>query len=202
MEIGNSFYQQLLDTTALEFIAVITGILSVWYGKKEHILIYPFGIVNVAIFIYITYNYGLYAETGIYSYYLIMSIYGWWNWKNTQNSVASQIPITKSNRRDHVIYIASSLMAFTFVYLLLIRFTDSNVPILDAITTSLAVTAMYLMALKKIEHWLFWIACDLISIPLYIYKGLPFSSFQFLIFTYIAILGWISWRKKLRPNLD
>ena len=197
MEIWSSFYDQLLETSLLEFIAVICGILSVWFSKQESILVYPFGIVSVTIFIFLTYEYGLYAETGINVYYFLMSIYGWWNWKNTKDIARSQIPITKSTQKGHFLNIATFLAAFIMIYLLLIKFTDSTVPVLDALTTGFAVTGMYLMALKKIEHWLFWIACDLISIPLYIYKGLPFTSFQFLVFTYIAVLGWMSWRRKL-----
>ncbi len=88
-------------------------------------------------------------------------------------------------------------MAGILIWFLLQKFTDSDVPVFDAITTGLAITGMYLMALKKIEHWYFWIACNLISIPLYIYKGLPFTSLQFLVFTAIAVMGLVSWRRKL-----
>lgn len=197
MEIWNSFYEQLLETTWLEFIAVICGITSVWFSKQENILVYPFGIISVVIFVYLTYEYGLYAETGINVYYFIMSVYGWWNWKNTKDIARSQIPITKSSSGGHIVNICTFLFAAGFIYIMLIKFTDSTVPIIDSITTGLAITGMYLMALKKIEHWLFWIACDLISIPLYIYKGLPFTSLQFMVFTALAIMGWVSWKSKL-----
>ena len=197
MEIWNSFYNQLLETSGLEFIAVVSGILSVWFSKQEKILVYPFGIISVVIFVFLTYQYGLYAETGINAYYFLMSVYGWWNWKNTKELGASQIPITESTKTGHFINVGTFIMATIFIYIMLIKFTDSTVPLVDSITTGLAITGMYLMALKKIEHWLFWIACDLISIPLYIYKGLPFTSFQFLVFTYIAIMGWLSWKRKM-----
>ncbi|MEP1035469.1 nicotinamide riboside transporter PnuC [Ekhidna sp.] len=197
MEIWSSLYEQLLETSWLEFIAVICGILSVWFSKQESILVYPFGIVSVVIFVYLTNKYGLYAETGINVYYFLMSIYGWWNWKNTKDIAASQIPITRSSTGGHFVNVGTFLLATIFIYIMLIKFTDSTVPLIDSITTGLAITGMYLMALKKIEHWLFWIACDLISIPLYIYKGLPFTSLQFLVFTALAIMGWMSWKRKL-----
>lgn len=200
MELISSFYDQLLQTSLLEFIAVICGIVSVWFSKQENILVYPFGIVSVAIFVYLTYIYGLYAETGINVYYVIMSVYGWWNWKNTKDLGANQIPISKSSARGNLLNIMTFVAAAILIYILLIKFTDSTVPLIDSITTGLAITGMYLMALKKIEHWLFWIACDLISVPLYIYKGLPFTSFQFMVFTYIAIMGWIYWKRKLQAN--
>lgn len=197
MEIWTLFYEQLKETSLLEFVAVVSGIVSVWYSKQEKILVYPFGIVSVVIFIYLTYKFGLYAETGINAYYFVMSIYGWWNWKNTKDIGASQIPISRSSFKGHILNIFTFILATILIYLLLIKFTDSTVPMLDATTTGLAITGMYLMALKKIEHWLFWIICDLISMPLYIYKGLPFTSVQFLVFTYLAIMGWYSWKRKL-----
>ncbi|MEM7297330.1 MAG: nicotinamide riboside transporter PnuC [Bacteroidota bacterium] len=197
MDIWQGFLDQLLQTGELEFIAVLTGIASVWFSKQEKILVYPFGIISVTLYIFITYQNKLYADTGINAYYLVMSIFGWWNWKNTKDLGANQIPITRSKLGGHIVNVSTFLLAAIFIYIMLIKFTDSDVPLVDSITTGLAITAMYLMALKKIEHWIFWIGCNLISIPLYIYKGLPFTSFQFIVFTYIAVMGWISWKRKL-----
>lgn len=202
MRIWQEFVDQLFQTSHLEFIAVLTGIASVWFSKQEKILVYPIGIISVTAYIFITYQNKLYADSGINAYYLGMSIFGWWNWKNTKDLGSSQIPITTSSFKGNILNVIVFLMASLFIYLLLLKFTDSDVPMIDSITTGLAITAMYLMALKKIEHWIFWIACDLISIPLYIYKDLPFTSLQFFVFTYIAILGWLSWNRKLAHNED
>lgn len=196
MEVWNEFIEQLLRTSALEFLAVVTGIASVWFSKQEKILVYPIGIISVTTYIFITYQYKLYADTGINAYYLIMSIYGWWNWKHTKVG-ANQIPISKSTKKGTILNISTLLAAFFMLWILLVRFTDSDVPAWDALTTAFAITAMYLMALKKIDHWYFWIGCNISSIPLYIYKGLPFTSFQFIVFAYIAVLGLIAWRRKL-----
>lgn len=195
MEMWNAFLDQLLDTSAIEFLAVITGIASVWFSKQEKILVYPFGIISVGLYIFITYQYKLYADTGINAYYLMMSIYGWYNWKHTKIG-ANQIPITESSKRGNILNVSIMLAAFFFLWILLSQNTDSDVPAWDALTSSFAITAMYLMAQKKIEHWYFWIGTNISSIPLYIYKGLPFTSFQFLVFGYIAVLGLISWRQK------
>lgn len=197
MDIWSTFWNQLLETTAIEFIAVVCGILSVWYSKQEKILVYPFGIISVLIYVYITFEYKLYADAGVNAYYFVMSVFGWWNWKNTKDVDASQISISKSTGMGHLVNVVTFLMSFFLIWFLLQKFTDSDVPVFDAITTGLAITGMYLMALKRIEHWYFWIACDLISVPLYIYKGLPFTSLQFLVFTVIAVTGLISWRRKL-----
>ena len=196
MELWQSFLDQLWQTSELEFLAVVTGIASVWFSKQEKILVYPIGIISVTTYIFITYQYKLYADTGINAYYLIMSIWGWYNWKHTKVG-ANQIPITQSTRAGHILNIATLIASFFLLWILLSQLTDSDVPMWDALTTSFAITAMYLMALKKIEHWYFWIGCNISSIPLYIYKGLPFTSFQFIVFAYIAVLGLMSWRRKL-----
>lgn len=196
MEIWSTFLDQLLATTTVEFLAAVFGIASVWFSKQEKILVYPTGIVSVGLYIFITYQYKLYADTGINFYYLLMSIYGWYHWKQTKVG-ADQIPISKSSKNGNILNIAVMLCGFFLLWLILSKFTDSDVPAWDALTTSFAITAMYLMALKKIEHWYFWIGTNLSSIPLYIYKDLPFTSFQFIVFAWIAVLGLISWRKKL-----
>jgi nicotinamide mononucleotide transporter len=201
MEWWSGFTNQLLQTSWLEAIAVVTGIGSVWYSKQENILVYPVGIVSVLIYVYLAWEYKLYADSGVNFYYFLMSLYGWYNWKHT-NVQADQIPITRSSLGGHVLNFSVFFMAFLLLSLVLMNYTDSDVPIWDALTTSAAVTAMWLMARKKIEHWMFWILCNLISIPLYTYKGLPFTSFQFIVFTIIAALGWFSWRKKLISAQD
>ena len=197
MVIWHSFSEQLLQTSLLEFTAVATGILSVWFGRQEKIWVYPIGIVSVTCYIYITFQYKLYADAAINLYYLVMSVYGWRHWKNTP-SATGQIPITESSRREQIFHIALLVFSFFALWLILSRLTDSDVPAWDALTTGFAVTAMYLMALKRIEHWYYWIGCDMLSVPLYIYKELLFTSFQFLIFTYLAFSGLFSWKKKLK----
>jgi len=195
MEIWELFRGQLQATTWLEAVAVAFGLMSVWYSKQEHIGVYPTGIVSVLIYMYITFQYRLYADMGINAYYFFMSLYGWYHWTDTHTDRA-QIAITINSRNENLIALA--LMAGSFV---LIRFgldyTDSDVPTWDAITTATAIAGMWLMARKKLENWLAWILTDLISIPLYYYKGLPLTSFQFLVFTFLAIWGYFSWKKKL-----
>lgn len=196
MEWGQAFIDQLFQTSWLEAVAVITGIASVWYSKQEKILVYPVGIVSVGIYVYLAWVYKLYADSGVNFYYLVMSIYGWWNWKNTHGQ-GDQIPITRSTPKGHLLNFLVFAFAFLVLTALLIAFTDSDVPVWDALTTSAAVTAMWLMAHKKIEHWWFWLICNVLSMPLYAYKGLPFTSFQFLAFTILAAWGWRTWHLRL-----
>lgn len=197
MEWWTNFVEQLLQTSWLEAIAVVAGIGSVWFSKQESILVYPVGIVSVLIYVYLAWVYQLYADSGVNFYYFVMSVYGWWNWKHT-NSDANQIPISRSDGKGHLINGFVFVASFVLLGFVLTKFTNSDVPMWDAFTTAAAITAMWLMAQKKIEHWIFWLICNLSSIPLYTYKGLPFTSFQFLIFTILSIMGWISWSRKLK----
>lgn len=194
-EIWEVFIQQLLATTWLEAIAVFFGLLSVWFSKQENIWVYPTGIISVLIYVYITFVYKLYADMGVNSYYFIMSVYGWYHWTNTSSNI-DQIPISRNNKKESLVSFAIMIVGFGLIRFSL-QFTDSDVPNLDALTTASAITAMWLMARKKIENWLFWIITDIIAIPLYIYKGLPLTSFQYLVFTILAISGYYSWRRKV-----
>jgi nicotinamide mononucleotide transporter len=195
-EIINTLFSQASQTTWLEAVAVIFGIASVWYSKQENILVYPTGIVGVAIAVYITLGSKLYAEAGINAYYFVMSIYGWYYWTHA-DADKLQVPVTRSSRTEHVIAVAITSISF-----LLIRFgldfTDSDVPNLDAITTATAITGMWLMAKKKIENWIYWVITDVIATPLYFYKELYFFALQFLLFTILATWGYFSWKKSLK----
>ena len=181
----------------LEIVAVIFGLLSVWYAKKENILVFPTGIISVLIYVYICSHYKLYADVGINAYYFIMSVYGWIIWaKVTDDQI--HIPISNLNFEDKIKSLLLLVLSFIILSYVLLEYTDSDVPYIDSATTAIFFVGMWLMAKKKIENWLLWIAGDLISIPLYIYKGLKFSAFQFLVFTIIAILGYIEWKKSLK----
>jgi nicotinamide mononucleotide transporter len=196
MEWWLAFVDQLLKTSWLEAVAVLTGIASVWYSRQENVLVFPVGIVSVLIYVYLAWVYKLYAESGVNFYYFVMSVYGWYHWTHPTEK-APELPITRSSRPEHLLNVLVFAGSFGMLYLVLSQLTDSDVPIWDGLTTAAAVTAMWLMARKKIEHWWFWLICNFISMPLFAYKGLPFTSFQFLVFTVLSILGLVSWRRKV-----
>ncbi len=192
-DIFESILIGIQQTSLLEWVAVVFGLLSVFYSMRQNILVYPTGIVSVLIYIYITVNYKLYADMGVNSYYFVMSVYGWYHWKDTKGK-ADQIPITINNSRENLITLAILLVSFLILSQSLM-FTDSDVPYWDATTTSFAIAGMWLMARKKLENWVAWIITDIISVPLYFYKGLMLTSFQFLIFTGLATAGFIVWKR-------
>jgi nicotinamide mononucleotide transporter len=189
------FLQNVLQTTLLEIIAVIFGLLSVWYSMKVNILVYPTGIVSVIIYVYICFFAGLYADMGINFVYIIMSVYGWYNWTRPRTDKL-RLPVTFSSKQHHLIAIGGTIVSFVIIRAVLIAYTDSNVPNIDAFTTSVFIVGMWLMAVKKVENWIYWIIGDIVSVPLYFYKGLVFTSFQYFIFLILAIMGYIAWRKE------
>lgn len=198
-EIIEGIITGVYQTSALEWTAVIFGLMSVWFSMKENILVYPTGIVSVLIYVYLSFNYLLYADAGVNSYYFVMSVYGWYHWKDTDDD-SDQIPVTKNSSREWVISVGILVASFMTLVYVLQNFTDSDVPIWDATTTCFAILGMWLMARKKVESWIAWIITDIISVPLYFYKGLVLTSFQFLFFTGLAVAGYFAWKKSLQKS--
>jgi len=193
----DSLYQGLLATTWLEFLAVVFGILSVWFARNENIWVYPTGIINVLIYVYLCFSAGLYADMGINAFYFAMSVYGWYNWSRRDEN-EKHVPITKLTAWQWSYNIVLVIGFFALLWYILANYTPSTVPMFDSFTTALFIIGMWLMARKKIENWLAWIAGDVLVIPLFAYKGLVFTGFQYIVFTALAISGYIEWRKKLK----
>jgi nicotinamide mononucleotide transporter len=195
------YYDYPLLFIILELIAVIFGFLSVWFSKQENILVYPTGILSTAIFVYLLWQWGLLGDMMINAYYFSMSIYGWYIWTRKVDAVHFT-PITFMSPREHllaaVIFVATLLFVYA-VYEYFDRWTDWTAYV-DTFTTGIFFVGMWLMALKKVENWIYWIIGDLISVPLYFYKGLTFTSFQYLLFTIIAIYGYRAWKKSYYNN--
>jgi len=187
---------------ALELIAVGFGIISVWFAKKNNILVYPTGLVSTLIFVYILMEFQLYGDLIINFYYSIMSVLGWYLWSRIKNG-ADEFPISVMNKKDFIISVMIfivTLLFVVFVYLFFDKFTDWTAYV-DAFTTGLFFVGMWLMAKRKVENWILWIIADIISVPLYFHKGLTFSSLQFSIFTILAILGYLEWKKRLHKPI-
>jgi nicotinamide mononucleotide transporter len=195
-----SFIEGLLQTSALEFIAVLAGIASVWFSKKEHILVYPVGLINTTIFVYISIKGHLLGEASVNIYYTLVSIYGWWLWtrKNDQEQIVLHIQFSsKKEILQQLLFFAGF---YTVLYTALIfsqaSFAPGAIPWADALSSAAAYTGMWLMAKKKVESWYWWIATNICSIPLYFVKGYVFTSVQFVVLLVLAVAGLIEWRKK------
>ena len=204
-QIFNTLWSNVLDTSLLEFIAVIFGLLSVWFAKQEKILVYPTGIISVVIYVYICFGIKLYADAGINLFFFIMSVYGWYKW--TRKKEQPTLKITACNSKDWFVAIGMFVVSIIVIISLLkifkqddIEYWSTNVPYIDTFTTAIFIVAMWLMAFKKIENWILWIIGDIISVPLYAYKGLVFTGFQFFVFLIIAVMGYVAWKKSCNMN--
>ncbi|WP_296633705.1 nicotinamide riboside transporter PnuC [Polaribacter sp.] len=189
-----------LDTT-LEIIAVIFGFLSVWFSKQNKNWVFPTGMISTSIFVYLLLKWELLGDMMINAYYFIMSIYGWYIWTNKIDET-HVTPISKTTKKEKITSIFIFLGTLIFVYLVYIKFDKwtSWVAYVDTFTTGIFFVGMWLMAKRKIENWIFWIIGDIISIPLYFYKGFTFTSIQYLGFTFIAIFGYLAWKKNFYNN--
>ena len=182
----------------LESMGVFFGFLSVWFSKKNNILVYPSGMVSTSIYVYLLYSWGLIGDMLINAYYFIISIYGWYYWSRSENgNTLNEISIMNKGDKKTIIILFIFAIIFVFYIYSLSGKLNSVVAIVDTITTAIFFSGMWLMAKRKIENWIFWIVGDIISIPLYLYKGLVLTSFQYLVFTLIAIAGYFSWKKKI-----
>ena len=197
-----SQYSTYSDTfILLEITAVLMNIISVVYAKQNNILVYPTGIIGTGISVYILYNFSLLGDMIINGYFVIMSIYGWYYWSRKRDEVfINNISILE--KKEYIQMVLLALGSIIFIYFVYVQFDKWNswIAYVDNITTAIFFVAMWLMAKRKIESWIFWVIGDLITVPLYFYKGLTISSIQYLIFTVIAILGYLSWKKILHKT--
>lgn len=194
-DIWEQLWAGLLATTWLEFIAVVFGIVSVLLSRIEHIGVYPTGIINTSIFIYLSLVAGLYAEASVNIYYTIMSVIGWVMWSRQQED-GQKLHITASTRKEWVNSLIFFGLCWVALWFILQKFTNSTVPLADGFASATAYTGMWLMARKKLENWLWWIATNIAAIPLYFIKGYVFTSFQYLVFLVLAVMGWVEWRAR------
>ncbi len=206
----------------LELLAAVFGVISVFYARKENILVFPTGIISTGIYVYLLSRWNLYGDLIINVYYTLMSIYGWYQWHKVVDNTNSHIAISRTNTKDKLA--ATGIFVFTSIFVIIVyrhfnvmpnklgfkqsvdyaveKLTSGNLsdfrmatPFLDTFTTGVFFSAMWLMANKKIENWTLWIAGNIVSIPLYFVKGYGFTGIQYTIFLVLAVMGYISWRK-------
>jgi len=195
------YSEYTLTHTLLELFAVTMNIFSVIYAKRNSILVYPTGLIGTGIFVYILYNFSLLGDMIINFYFVLMSIYGWYYWaQKKEGEILHNVSRTSTNEYYFILMLGiTSLLSIYFIYSFYDKW-DSWTAYVDTTTTAIFFVAMYLMARRKVESWIFWIIGDIITIPLYFYKGLTISSIQYLIFLILAILGYISWKKILNNS--
>ncbi len=187
----------------LEAIVFVFGILSVWFAKKENIWVYPTGLIATVLTGFLLFQDGLMGDMAMNFYFSVMSVYGWWNWSRTKNS-KKLVRISRTNTREKSIGFALFVLTMVFTYSVYkvfdVKITTSNY--IDIFTSGIFFTAMWYMALKKLENWTLWIFANIITIPLYAYRGWGMLSLQYLIFTILAIQAYFAWKKSIDNTLQ
>lgn len=194
----NAYQNTPTSFIILEVVAFVFGIASVWYAKKENILVYPTGLVATIITVYLLYKAEYFGDMMMNFYYSVMSIYGWWNWSRKKNN-KTIVPISRTTFKEKIIGVVLIILTMIVTYTVY-RYFGNEIKVenyLDIFTSGIFFTGMWYMANKKIENWTLWIFADIITVPLYAYRGLGMLSLQYLIFTILAIQGYIAWKKNL-----
>lgn len=184
----------------LEIIAVISGIASVWFSSKESIWVYPIGLFNTVIYIYLSFKGDLFGEASVNLFYTIMSIYGWYNWLRRGTDHQLVVNISYSSKVDWAAQLLFFISVFLVIYFSLsfikTAFAPGTIPWADAIASASAFTAMWLMTRKKVESWIWWLVTNIISIPLFYVKGYTLTAIYYSVLLVLAVVGLKEWRKK------
>jgi nicotinamide mononucleotide transporter len=204
-EIFGQFLNDLKETTWYEYVAVFTGIASVWYSRKENLLVYPVGLINTIIYIYISIKGRLLGEATVNLYYTLMSIIGWYMWTKKDRMQQTMLHITRSSGKEWL----QQLFFFLFFYVVIFfcltyfkrMFFEGVIPWADAFASATAYTGMWLMTRKKVESWYWWIATNIASIPLYFVKHYVFTSVYYVVLLIMAVWGLLEWIKREKQEI-
>ena len=199
-QIWEQFIEGMKNTTWLEYIAVFAGIASVWYSRAENILVYPVGLINTIIYVWLSVKGELLGEASVNLYYTIMSIYGWLLWTKKDKEQHAIVHVKFSDRRWWLYQIAFFAAFYVTIFISLTylkrSFAPGAIPWADAFASATAFTGMWLMTKKKVESWYWWIATNIASIPLYFVKHYAFTSVYYLVLLIMAVWGLMEWRKR------
>ena len=201
-EIWQHFIDGMKNTGWLEYTAVFAGIASVWYSRLENILVYPVGLINTIIYIYLSFKFHLPGEASVNFYYTVMSIYGWYMWVKKDDRHQKVLHIHFSDKQMWIYQLLFFLFFYVALYFSLVylkeNFFNGAIPWADAFASATAFTGMWLMTRKKVESWYWWIATNIASIPLYFVKGLVFTSVYYFVLLIMAVWGLLEWIKRAR----
>lgn len=199
----NTYQGKETFVIVLEAIVLVTGIMSVWYAKKENILVYPTGLIATVITVFLFFRDGLLGDMMMNFYWSAMSIYGWWNWSRKKDN-KKVVQISRTTSKEKIVGIGLFLITMLINYGVYKGFGYEIEPsnYIDIFTSGIFFTAMWYMALKKLENWTLWIIADLITIPLYASRGWGMLSLQYIIFTILAVQAYIAWKRSLNRSLQ
>ncbi len=189
-----------------ELSGALLGLLYIFFSIRQHILTWPTGLFTSLLYTVVFFQTGFYADMGLQVYYVAISIYGWHYWikggKHRTPDESNHVPVKKTPARILWIGLLATAIIYVLILVILLNFTDSTVPYMDSLTTAFSITATWMLAKKYIEHWLIWIFVDLFSAGLYVYKELWPTVILFLVYTVMAVIGYIEWKKDLNVQVE
>jgi nicotinamide mononucleotide transporter len=185
-----------LSINYIEVLGAVTGMVYIYFSIQRNIWLWPWGIITSAFYIFIFFDSKFYADMGLQVYYLAISIYGWKTW-NTAKNFDGEVLVKKASIYHIIAFLFFTIVLTLIISLILINFTDSPIPVWDALTTAGSILATYMLAKRYIENWIFWIVINVISIGLYIYRGLYPTVLLFIVYLLMAFLGYYKWKKSL-----
>lgn len=198
-EFWHLLFNNIRQTSLEEFIAVFFGLISVYFIMRQNILGYPAGLINVSIYVWLCFKAGLFANMGINVFYFLVSLFGWYQWSR-KHGEDEKLRVTVLHTKEILITLLSISFLTIILWKILQNLPESASPFFDAFTTAVFIVAMVLQAYKKLESWILWIVGDVIAIPLFAINGLAFTGFQYLAFLFLAVSGYVSWKKSIIAN--
>ncbi len=191
-----------LSANYIELLGAVLGFAYIYYSIRQSILTWPTGLGTSLLYIIVFFQSKFYADMGLQFYYVFISLYGWylWNRGNPENG-SSSLPVRRISLRWAVYASLSAFLVFCIIFYVLKNHTDSPVPLMDAATTALSIVATYMLARKILEHWFIWIAVDVVSAGLYIFKGLWPTAILFIVYTAMAFAGYREWHKDYQHQM-
>lgn len=192
---------------ALEYFGVITGLIYLFLEIKQHRAMWIVGFITSLVYVFVFFDAKVYADMALNSYYVVISVYGFWKWSREKLSVRKTVTKESSETESTaIIYrhstpllsvlIATSIAAlWLLIWWILAKFTDSPIPVGDAFTTAVGIVATWMLAQRIIEHWPLWVVTNLVSVYLYSLRGLYPTMFLYICYAALAIAGWINWKK-------
>ncbi len=197
-----NFLIDWLSANYIELCGALLGLAYIVFSTRQHILTWPTGMATSLLYAVVFFHSRFYAGMGLQVYYVVMSIYGWYYWlKGKRQASSDELPVTRITPRQTAASAIIFLVCFAGLFVFLYSYTDSPVPVLDSVTTSFSIIATWLLARKVLENWLIWIVSDLVSSGLYIYKSLWPTTILFLVYTALAVYGYVSWKRSIKKTV-
>ncbi len=199
-DVWTHFRDQLMETSSLEWLGTITGLICVYLAARQKMANWPVSIISVICYGILFFEHRLYGDAVLQLYFLSTAVYGWYYWSSKEYDKKTPL-ITSLTVKTSILTIIGTVAMSIALGLFLRYFTNSDVPYLDGICTAISFIAQYLMSRKVLQNWLLWILVDAVYIPLYLYKQLVLTAMLYLIFFIIAIIGFIDWKNTWKKQI-